>query len=78
VAYLLAAGAAVDVAGLRCSDLPPATLAEAVLEHPRNDFKNVFTEAFRHEAARVPQGRAQLLLRYGAFAAAIRFAPFAE
>ena len=38
---------------------------------PRNGFKNVFTEAFRQEAARVPEGRARLLLRYGAFAAAI-------
>ena len=74
VAYLLSAGAAVDVVGLRSWELPSATLAEAVREHPRNGFKNVFTEAFRREAARVLEGRAQLLLRYGAFAAAIRFA----
>jgi len=78
VAYLLSAGAAVDVAGLRCWDLPSATLADAVREHPRNGFKKEFAEAFRQEAARVPEGRAQLLLRYGALAAAIRFAPFAE
>ena len=78
VAYLLAAGAAADVAGLRCWDLPSGMLAQAVREHPRNDFKTAFTEAFRQEAARVPQGRAQLLLRYGAFATAIRFAPFPE
>lgn len=78
VAYLLSAGAGLDVAGLRSWELPAATIAEAVREHPRHDFKNVFTEAFRQEAARVPQGRAQLLLRYGAFAAAIRFAPFTE
>jgi hypothetical protein len=78
VAYLLAAGAGLDVAGLRSWELPRATLAEAVREHPRHGFKDVFTEAFRQEAARVPQGRAQLLLRYGAFAAAIRVAPFAE
>ena len=76
VAYLLSAGAAVDVAGLRCWELPPATLANAVREHPRDGFKDAFTEAFRQEAARVPEGRARLLLRYGAFAAAIRFAPF--
>ena len=78
VAYLLSAGAAVDVVGLRSWDLPAATIAEAVREHPRSGFKDVFIEAFRQEAARVPEGRAQLLLRYGAFAAAIRFAPFAE
>jgi hypothetical protein len=78
VAYLLSAGAAVDVVGLRCWELPSATLAEVVREHPRNGFKDAFAQVFRQEAARVPEGRAQLLLRYGAFAAAIRFAPFAE
>ncbi len=78
VAYLLSAGAAVDVVGLRCWQLPAGTLTEAVREHPRSGFKNVFTEAFRQEAARVPEGRARLLLRYGAFATAIRLAPFAE
>jgi hypothetical protein len=78
VAYLLSAGAAADVVGLRCWELPPTTIAGAVREHPRAGFKTAFTEAFRQEAARVPEGRAQLLLKYGAFAAAIRFAPFAE
>ena len=78
VAYLLAAGAAADVAGLRSWDLPSATIAQAVRDHPRSGFKKAFTEAFRQEAARVPEGRAQLLLHYGALAAAIRFAPFAE
>ena len=78
VAYLLAAGAAVDVVGLRSWELPPATIAEVVRAHPRAGFKTVFTEAFRQEAARVPEGRARVLQRYGAFAAAIRFAPFNE
>jgi HD domain len=78
VAHLLAAGAAVDVVGSRSWDLPPTAIADAVREHPRHGFKTVFTEAFREEAARVPEGRAQLLLHYGAFAAAVRFAPFAE
>jgi hypothetical protein len=78
VAYLLSAGAGLDVAGVRSWELPAATLAEAVREHPRAGFKQVFTEAFRQEAARVPEGRAQLLMRYGAFASAIRFAPFAK
>ena len=78
VAYLLSAGAGLDVAGVRSWELPAATIAEAVREHPRTGFKRVFTEAFGQEAARVPEGRAQLLMRYGAFATAIRFAPFAE
>jgi hypothetical protein len=78
VAYLLAAGGAVDVVGLRSWELPPATLTEAVRDHPRIGFKTEFTAAFRQEAARVPEGRARLLRRYGALAAAIRFAPFDE
>jgi hypothetical protein len=78
VAYLLSAGAALDVIGLRSWQLPTETLTDVVREHPRVRFKQEFTQAFRQEAARVPQGRAKLLLRYGAFAAAIRFAPFEE
>jgi hypothetical protein len=78
VAYLLAAGAAVDVVGLRSWELPPATITEVVRAHPRAGFKAAFSGAFRQEAARVPEGRARLLHRYGAFAAAIKFAPFDE
>lgn len=77
-AYLLSAGAAVDVVGLRSWDLPTDTLNDAVRDYPRAQFKTFFSETFRREAARVPQGRAQFLNRYGAFSAAIRFAPFAE
>lgn len=78
VAYLLAAGAGVDVVGLRCWDLPRSTLVDAVAAHPRDGFKEYFTRAWAHEADRVPQGRAALLRRYGAFRAAIALAPFDE
>ena len=78
VAYLLAAGAGLDVVGLRCWDLPRATLAGAVASHPREGFKESFTHAWAHEAARVPRGRARLLRRYGALSAAIALAPFEE
>jgi HD domain len=78
VAYLLAAGAGVDVVGMRCWDLPPSILAEAVREYPREGFKAYFTQAWAAEAARVPQGRAKLLRRYGAFTAAVALAPFDE
>ena len=76
VAYLLSAGAGVDVAGVRSWELPPAVLATAVSAYPRENFKRAFVAAFGEEAARVPQGRSRFLHRYGAFAAAIRFAPF--
>ena len=78
VAYLLAAGAGVDVAGLRCGELPRATLGDAVRDHPREGFKGYFSQAWADEAARVPQGRARLLRRYGAFTAAVHLAPFDE
>jgi len=77
-AYLLSAGAAVDVAGVRTWDLPTQTLSDAVRDYPRLGFKRAFAEAFRAEAARVPRGRAQLLNRYGALMAAIKLAPFDE
>jgi hypothetical protein len=77
-AYLLSAGAAVDVVGLRAWDLPTDTLGDAVRDYPRAGFKAYFSDAFRQEAVRVPQGRAKFLNRYGAFSAAIRFAPYAE
>jgi hypothetical protein len=76
VAYLLSAGAGVDVVGLRSWQLPDGVLADAVSRHPRADFKQVFGTAFRQEAVRVPLGRSRFLHRYGAFGAAVRLAPF--
>jgi len=76
VAYLLSAGAGLDVVGVRSWRLPPDLLAAVVAAHPRAGFKREFSAAFRTEATRVPGGRAQFLRRYGAFDLAIRTAPF--
>lgn len=76
VAYLLSAGAAVDVMGLRCWKLPADVLAGALDERPRFGFKREFSAAFRAEAQAVPAGRARLLRRYAAFDLAIKLAPF--
>jgi hypothetical protein len=78
VAYLLAAGTAVDVVGFRSWELPTATITDTIAQHPRSGFKRVFADAFRQEARRMPEGRAQFLHRYGAFAAAVKLAPYAE
>jgi hypothetical protein len=78
VAFLLSAGAGVDVVGLRCWDLPHSVLTGAVATHPREGFKEYFRHAWVAEAARVPRGRAQLLRRYGAFSMAVTLAPFDE
>ena len=77
-AYLLAAGAGVDVAGLRSWRLPPDLLAHAVDQHPRLDAKRVFAEVFRTEARQVPRGRVDFLRRYAAFDLAVRWAPFSS
>jgi hypothetical protein len=76
VAYLLSAGAGVDVAGLRSWQLPPDLLDTVTAAHPRLGFKAEFAAAFRTEATRVPRGRAAFLRRYGAFGLAIKAAPF--
>ena len=76
VPYLLSAGAAVDVVGLRAGELPPSLLAEVLERHPRVDFKKAFATAIATESARVPCGRVHFLRRYGAYDAAIRWAPF--
>ena len=76
VAYLLSAGAGLDVVGLRSWELSPDLLAEVVEAYPRAGFKREFSAAFRTEAARVPHGRAAFLRRYGAFDLAIKAAPF--
>jgi hypothetical protein len=76
VAYLLSAGAGVDVVGLRSWELSPDLLAAVVATYPREGFKREFSAAFRTEAASVPDGRARFLRRYGAFDLAIKTAPF--
>ena len=78
VPYLLAAGAGLDVVGMRSWQLPQRVLASVVEQHPRLGFKREFATAFRAEAARVPRGRAQFLRSYGAFDLAIRLAPFRD
>jgi hypothetical protein len=76
IAYLLAAGAALDVIGMRAWDLPPSTVTSVLESDPRDGFKHEFADLWLAEAARVPGGRAQFLQRYAALSLAIRLAPF--
>jgi hypothetical protein len=75
-AYLLSAGAGVDVFGLRAGDLPDAVRREVVQQHPRLGFKQEFTRLWRAEAQQVPRGRAAYLRRYAVTDVTIRLAPF--
>ena len=75
-AYLLSAGAAVDVFGLRSNEVPDAVRKSVVQEYPRLGFKREFAGLFRAEAKRVPRGRAWYLHRFAMSDLSIRFAPF--
>lgn len=75
-AYLLSAGAAVDVFGLRSNHLPDAIRKQVIQEFPRLGFKREFAALFRAEAKQVPHGRAWYLHRFAMSDITIRLAPF--
>jgi hypothetical protein len=77
-AYLLSAGAAVDVFGLRSNEIPDAVRRSVVREYPRLGFKREFAGLLRAEARQVPRGRAWYLHRFAVSDLSIRLAPFRE
>jgi HD domain len=77
-AYLLSAGAGVDVFGLRSNELPDAVRASVVREYPRLGFKREFAGLTRAEAKQVPRGRMWYLNRFAVSDLTIRLAPFRD
>jgi hypothetical protein len=77
-AFLLSAGAGVDVFGLRSQELPDALRTRVVREFPRLGFKREFAGLWRAEAKRVPRGRAWYLHRFAVTDVTIRLAPFSD
>lgn len=75
-AFLLSAGAAVDVFGLRSNHVPDAIRRQVVEDYPRLGFKREFAGLFRTEAKQVPHGRAWYLHRFAFSDVTIRLAPF--
>ena len=75
-AYLLSAGAAVDVFGLRSNEIPDAVRQSVIQEYPRLGFKREFAGLLRAEAKQVPRGRAWYLHRFAVSDLSIRLAPF--
>jgi hypothetical protein len=75
-AFLLSAGAGVDVFGLRAPKLPDAVRRQVVAQYPRTGFKREFARLFREEARQVPHGRAWFLHRFALSDVTIRLAPF--
>src|SRR4051812_4285238 len=77
-AYLLSAGASVDVFGLRSSEIPDAVRRSVIEEYPRLGFKRAFAGLLRAEAKQVPRGRAWYLHRFAVSDLSIRLAPFSD
>jgi hypothetical protein len=77
-AFLLSAGAGVDVFGLRSDQVPDAVRRSVIHELPRLDFKREFSKLWRAEARQVPRGRAWFLHRFALTDLSIRLAPFRD
>jgi len=77
-AYLLSAGAGLDVFGLRSNELPDAVRHSVLREYPRLGFKREFAGLLRAEARQVPRGRAWYLHRFAVSDLTIRLAPFRD
>src|SRR4051812_28755562 len=77
-AYLLSAGASVDVFGLRSSEIPDAVRQRVIQEYPRLGFNREFAGLLRAEAKQVPRGRAWYLHRFAVSDVSIRLAPFRD
>ena len=75
-AFLMSAGAGVDVFGLRSNEIPDAVRASVVRDYPRLGFKREFAGHVRAEAKRVPRGRMWYLHRFAMSDLTIRLAPF--
>ena len=75
-AYLLSAGAGLDVFGLRSNEIPDAVRTSVIQEYPRLGFKREFAGLLRAEAKQVPRGRAWYLHRFAVSDLSIRLAPF--
>ena len=75
-AFLLSAGAAVDVFGLRSNHVPDAVRKTVVEDYPRLGFKREFAGLLRAEAKQVPHGRAWFLRHFALSDVIIRLAPF--
>jgi hypothetical protein len=75
-AFLLSAGAAADVFGLRINTVPDDLRKKVVHEYPRLGFEREFAGLFRTEAKQVPHGRAWYLHRFALSDVTIRLAPF--
>lgn len=73
--YLLSAGAAVDVLGMRIWDLPAAVPQAVLRDHARAGFAQEMAALWTQESRLVPRGRAAFLRRWAAINLMMRVAP---
>jgi hypothetical protein len=74
-AFLMSAGAAVDVFGSRSNEIPDAVRKRVIEQFPRLGFKREFAAVWRAEAKQVPRGRAWYLQRFAVTDLSIRMTP---
>ena len=75
-AFLMSAGAAVDVFGSAATRSPTRSVGSVIEQFPRLGFKREFAAVWRAEAKQVPRGRAWYLHRFAITDLSIRLAPF--
>ncbi len=78
VGAMVSAGAALDLLGMRLSELDAGFVERVVARHPRLGASRRLAELWRAEARAVPSGRAAFLDRVALFSVVMRMAPFGD
>ncbi len=73
--FLLSAGAAVDVLGMRVWELPTAVVSTVQRDYPRAGFPREMARLWTAESRAVPRGRAAFLRRWAAINLLLHLAP---
>ncbi len=78
LATWIAAGALLDLLGLRVDVVAPALVRDTLARWPRHGASVAVGACWRKESAAVPRGRAALIERVALFSRFMRLAPFPE
>ena len=75
IGFYIQAGAMADLAGVRTWELPKDLRGRARQTYPHEDAHELLAGCWQAETRAVPQGRAKLAERYGAFSKIVRLLP---
>ncbi len=78
LAPTIAAGAMVDLLGLRLCDVPADYVERALARHPRRGCTRQLAACWRRETETFPAGRAAFVERYAGFSFFLLLSPFPE